>query len=168
MNSLITVASYSHSLQANIVKGRLLAEKIPASLANEQYINADWLLSHALGGVQLQVPKRYEKEAREMIDLIEQGQFETDNKDISTQSICPNCQSDDIISKNFIRKASFLSTNILHIPLPIPKDTYLCKQCQYQWSKEGNNHYSSVTIFIYIILLAMFFSLGLEFLKAIF
>ncbi|HIO93062.1 MAG TPA: DUF2007 domain-containing protein [Leucothrix mucor] len=163
MNSLITIASYTNSLQANIVKGRLQAEDIPATLANEQYINADWLLSNALGGVQIQVPEGYAQQAREIIKTIENGQLEAGKEweDVD-QLLCPKCQSDDIKINNIIWKVSFLFTNILHTPLPFSQHAYSCKQCQHGWSMDDEKEYSIGVILFYIILLAACFSLLIE------
>jgi len=158
MNSLVSIASYSNSLQANIVKGRLLAENIPATLANEQYINADWLLSNALGGVQIQVPAEYEQQARELIESIDNGQFDVSDDNKIDQLLCPVCQSEDIQSNNIFWKTSFIVTNTLHIPLPFSQHAYSCKQCQHEWSEESDKAYSIGTILFYIVMLTVIFS----------
>ena len=163
MNSLVTIASYTNSLQANIVKGRLQAEGIPATLANEQYINADWLLSNALGGVQIQVPIEYKQQAKELIDSIENGQLEiNDNESKIDQLLCPICQSEDIRTNSVFWKTSFILINTLHIPLPFSQNTYTCKTCQHEWSEEDDKAYSTGSILFYIVILAVIFSAVIE------
>ena len=154
MNSLVTIASYTDSLQANIIKGRLEAESIPATLANEQYINADWLLSNALGGVQLQVPADYEQAAKAILESIDAGDLAITDDEETAQLTCPLCQSDDIKTRKWLWRFSFIALNFFHLPLPFSQHAYHCNHCQHQWSDETESEYASSTILLYILLIA--------------
>ena len=163
MNSLVTIASYTNSLHANIVKGRLQAENIPATLANEQYINADWLLSNALGGVQIQVPVEYEQPAKELIESIEDGQLEVNDDDVDIdQLLCPICKSSDIQTNSIFWKISLILSNTLYMPLPFSQHSHSCKTCQHEWTEDNDKAYSTGTLLFYIVVLAVIFSVVIE------
>lgn len=52
---LVTVASFSNAIEANIARNALEEAGIPACLADEEMVNALSLLSNILGGVKLLV-----------------------------------------------------------------------------------------------------------------
>jgi hypothetical protein len=77
---MITIARYSLAIEAHIARAKLESEGIPAFVADEHTITADWLYSNAMGGVRLQVPDACVEQARTILatdfseDLIvEQG-----------------------------------------------------------------------------------------------
>ena len=55
---MITIASFDFLPQAEIARGRLLAEGIPCELADQHLVQTDWLYSIAVGGIKLQVEAR--------------------------------------------------------------------------------------------------------------
>lgn len=64
---MVTVGTYENTADAHIALGRLKAEGIPAFLADEHLVQADWLYSIAVGGIKLQVEPRYAERAREIL-----------------------------------------------------------------------------------------------------
>ncbi len=54
---LKTAATFTNPIEAHIVRGRLECEDIAAFVAHEHHIWAKWSLSHALGGVKVQVAR---------------------------------------------------------------------------------------------------------------
>lgn len=55
MNPMVTIASFDFLPQAEIARGRLLAEGITSRLADQHLVQTDWLYSLAVGGIKLQV-----------------------------------------------------------------------------------------------------------------
>jgi hypothetical protein len=55
MSKLIRIKYYENSIEANRDKQILAENRIESFIANEQTIQSDWLLSQAIGGLQLQV-----------------------------------------------------------------------------------------------------------------
>jgi hypothetical protein len=55
MSELIRFKFYETALEANRDKQILAENGINSFIANEQLIQSDWLLSQAVGGIQLQV-----------------------------------------------------------------------------------------------------------------
>lgn len=56
--SLVTIAAFDFLPQAEIARGRLLAEGIACELADQHLVQTDWLYSIAVGGIKLQVEPR--------------------------------------------------------------------------------------------------------------
>lgn len=52
---MVTVATFDNMVDAHIALGRLQAEGIRATLADENLVQTDWLYSIAVGGIKLQV-----------------------------------------------------------------------------------------------------------------
>lgn len=63
----VTVGRYDFMPLAHIAMGRLEAEGIPCLLADEQLVQLDWLYSIAVGGIKLQVDRRYAERALEIL-----------------------------------------------------------------------------------------------------
>ena len=64
---MITIASFDFLPQAEIVRGRLLAEGIDCTLADQHLVQTDWLYSIAVGGIKLQVENRDAERARAIL-----------------------------------------------------------------------------------------------------
>ncbi len=62
-----TIKTYRDVVDANVDKGYLESKGIECHLNNEQMISADWLLSQAVGGVELQVKKESAEEALSLL-----------------------------------------------------------------------------------------------------
>ena len=62
-DDLVVVARFPLAFEAQIAQARLEASGIPAFLENANVVNADWLLSNAVGGVALLVPNSMALEA---------------------------------------------------------------------------------------------------------
>jgi hypothetical protein len=52
---MVTIAHFDFLPQAEIARGRLLAEGIDCHLADQHLVQTDWLYSLAVGGIKLQV-----------------------------------------------------------------------------------------------------------------
>lgn len=65
---MVTIASFDFLPQAEIVRGRLLAEGIACELADQHLVQTDWLYSIAVGGIKLQVEARDAERALAILD----------------------------------------------------------------------------------------------------
>jgi len=74
----VTVAQFSLGTEAHIFRARLEAENIPAYVADEHQINANWLWSNALGGVKVRVPETCVERAYAVMQALETGEFDID------------------------------------------------------------------------------------------
>ena len=64
---LIRIKYYESAIEANRDKQILLENGIESFIANEQTIQSDWLLSQAIGGLQLQVFEENVEKAKEIL-----------------------------------------------------------------------------------------------------
>ena len=63
----IRIAGFVDALSARIASGRLESEGIPVTVLNEQFLTANWLMSSAVGGVQVLVPAEPADIARQLL-----------------------------------------------------------------------------------------------------
>ena len=101
MASLIKFKYYNNSLEANRDKQILANNGVQSFIANEQTIQSDWLLSQALGGIQLQVFEDEVEKAQEILkNFIENGHTELEVEHTISDSefnfTCPNCGSNHL------------------------------------------------------------------------
>jgi Putative prokaryotic signal transducing protein len=128
----VRVDGYTDIIQANIVRGRLEVEGIPAMLANEHTVTADWLYSQLLGGVSVMVPPQYLQAAREVIRQIDTGAFEEheDNAIESHQDVCSKCKTPLRRNESVSWKFSLISSLLFFIPIPFRRHRFDCSECQ--------------------------------------
>jgi hypothetical protein len=124
-NRLVTIDRFYHPTEAHIAAGRLEAEGIPVHLFGIHHASMNWLLSTALGGIQLKVPASLADEARRILEA--EASIE------SPEAVCPNCQSADTSSRSALWRVSFLATNLFQIPLPWVKSERRCESCGHGW-----------------------------------
>lgn len=75
---LVTVARVFDTLEAEMLRGCLEAEGIPATLSDVQTVQTDTLLTVAMGGVRIRVPAPFADAARQTIDAFERGALAID------------------------------------------------------------------------------------------
>ena len=75
---LVTVTRVFNSLEAEMLRGCLEAEGIPATLGDAQTVQTDTLLTVALGGIRVMVPSPFADAARQTVDAFERGALAID------------------------------------------------------------------------------------------
>src|SRR5690606_22592813 len=88
-NNFTTIARFTYSTEAQIIKGRLESCGIQALLQDNYTIDTDPLVSVAVGGVKLRVREEDVIEARHILEGISKYSVGDDGQLI----ICPNCSS---------------------------------------------------------------------------
>ena len=91
-DTFVTIARYTYSSEAQIIKGRLEAEDIQVFLRDNITIDTDPLVSHAIGGVKLKVLATDENKAREILNSITNYTLDDDGNLIK----CPNCDNNQV------------------------------------------------------------------------
>ena len=91
-DTFVTIARYTYSSEAQIIKGRLEAEDIQVFLRDNITIDTDPLVSHAIGGVKLKVLAKDENKARDILESITKFSLDDDGNLIK----CPNCNKEKI------------------------------------------------------------------------
>lgn len=124
---MVTIASFSFPYEAQIARGKLESEGVPAVVADEHTINMQWLYSDAMGGVKVQVPVPFVDQARQVLGadysealVAEQGE---------DKLLCPQCGSDntELLVKG--KRMAFLLFLILLFPFWPNKRQIKCRDC---------------------------------------
>lgn len=84
-----TLAAFDYVADVQILKGRLESDGIPVFLRDEHTLNSDPLISHAIGGVKLQVYYSDRERATEIYN--ETRAYAVDEQGNTRK--CPNCRA---------------------------------------------------------------------------
>jgi len=89
---LITVTRVFNSLEAEMLRGCLEAEGIPATLGDAQTIQTDTLLTVALGGIRVMVPAPFADAARQTVEAFERGALAIDELPDDAEPAVPEAE----------------------------------------------------------------------------
>jgi predicted RNA-binding Zn-ribbon protein involved in translation (DUF1610 family) len=133
MNDLVKFKFYETALEANRDKQILAENDIQSFIANEQTIQSDWLLSQALGGIQLQVFENdFENAEKILTDYHENNKFslevEHTVENPKFDFVCPKCASNHIYKDD--SSTSFFGISLLS------SDKYVCYYCENEFTHE--------------------------------
>ncbi|MCK9685188.1 putative signal transducing protein [Scleromatobacter humisilvae] len=90
---LVTVTRVFNSLEAEMLRGCLEAEGIPATLGDAQTIQTDTLLTVALGGIRVMVPFSFADAARQTVDAFERGELAIDELPADSEPAVPEAET---------------------------------------------------------------------------
>lgn len=132
------IAEFQYATEAIICKGKLESEGIEVFIKDHHTINADPLLSKAIGGVRLLVKKEdYEKALKIVTEI---NEFSVDNQGKVLH--CPYCGAGKIKMVNTIRDLKSLIAfvfSFIFLSLPLySRFKYRCEICHSEFDKENN------------------------------
>ena len=130
-DTFVTIDRFFHPTDAHIAAGKLDSEGIPVHLLGINHATANWMITGALGGIQLQVPLKYADRARQL--LAESSPLETPEEEN-----CPSCGGSDISLASTSWRLAFLTVHLFSLPLPWSKSIRRCKECKFEWSDEAD------------------------------
>lgn len=124
------IGEFQYATEAFIYKGKLESDGIEVFIRDHYTINADPLLSKAIGGVKLFVRKEDYENALEILSKI--SSFSVDDRgDLLS---CPNCGAKEVMMVNSIKDFKSLMAflfSFLFLTLPIfTRFKYKCQSCQ--------------------------------------
>lgn len=127
MSDLVKFKFYETALEANRDKQILAENDVQSFIANEQTIQSDWLLSQALGGIQLQVfEDDLEKAEKILADYHENDKFalevEHTVENPAFDFVCPKCGSNHIYRDD--SSTSFFGISLLS------SHKFVCYYCE--------------------------------------
>lgn len=131
-----TVSIHTTGLEAHVVRCRLEYEGIPAFVAFEHHVWANWSLSVALGGVKVQVPEIFFDDAVEIVFNIRSGNYAAEleaEEYEQEQTQCPSCGSEKVVDINWSWKVSLVAFLLLVLPLPYTRHSKKCGDCSNRW-----------------------------------
>ncbi|APY08632.1 hypothetical protein BWZ20_10100 [Winogradskyella sp. J14-2] len=128
-NTFVTIARYTYSSEAQIIKGRLEAEGIRVFLKDNITIDTDPLVSNAIGGIKLNVLAKDESKAKDILKTISSYALD----DNGNALICPDCHSQSISlysTINSFKTFFYFIIGILFGTLPFSaRYEYQCDNC---------------------------------------
>ncbi len=120
MNEFETIAIFEFTSDAQILKAKLESEGIEVYLKDEHTLDADPLISNALGGVKLQVPSEKASKAFEIYKEVRD--YERDAE--GNLKACPSCSEERLLV------AETTPTNIFFMLFPFfERKKYQCVEC---------------------------------------
>lgn len=134
MASLVQFKYYANSLEANRDKQILANNGLQSFIANEQTIQSDWLLSQALGGIQLQVFEDEVEKAQEILKNFLDNEYtslEVDHiiADPDFDFTCPKCGSNHLYRDENPGGLFGISLLFLGFPIKAKSHLYHCYYC---------------------------------------
>lgn len=138
---LVTLARFLDPWEAHVVRARLEAEGIPATVAFANHAIADWPMSLALGGTLVQVPAAFLAQAKATLAEYESGTLEDALHEAtdSERERCPRCRSTDFIRTMSLRKRMFaVLVCLFFAPFPTRRSRFICRSCGHEWDWGGD------------------------------
>ena len=133
---LVTLARFVDPWEAHIVRARLEAEGVPASVAYANHAIVNWPMSLALGGTAVQVPRCSLEQSRALLSNYEAGILE----DVLNEEIgikrehCPDCGSTNFRrTMPWHKRLYAIAIVLLFAPFPTSRSQFICKDCGCQW-----------------------------------
>lgn len=134
---LVTIGRYLDPWEAQVLRARLEAEGVPATLMGDQHAVANWPIATGLGGVALQVPEAFLTRAREVIDAYEAGELAADLAVEHPEAVdrCPRCDGTDLARSVPLRQRllTMLTFFIAGAPFPTRASRLRCRNCGHRW-----------------------------------
>lgn len=133
MNNLVKFKFYETALEANRDKLILTENNINSFIANEHLIQSDWLLSQAVGGIQLQVfEDDFENAEKVLANYKENEKFDIEVEHTIENPefdfVCPKCGSNHIYKDD--SSTSFFGISLLS------SNQYVCYYCENKFTHE--------------------------------
>lgn len=131
----VRVATFQYTSEAQIVKGKLESEGIEVFLRDNLTIDADPMVSNAIGGVKLFV--KQEDQPSAMVILEDISNYSLDDSGKALQ--CPSCGStkiDFFTTINDIKSLLSFLFSVFLVLLPFyTKRKYNCETCNFEFTQ---------------------------------
>lgn len=140
MSKLVRLKHYYSAIEANRDKQILAENGIDSWIANEQTIQSDWLLSQAIGGIQLHVFEENLEISKEVLqNSIDNEQYSLEVEhtipDPEFDFVCPKCGSNHLYRDEKPGGIFGISMLLINIPLKIPSPIFHCYYCGNEFRK---------------------------------
>jgi hypothetical protein len=135
LESLVTVATFTFPWEAELARARLAAEGVEAMVTDEHLSRL--YCANMVGGIKLRV--RSDEVDRAVVLLREARPipeiYLVTEEDAALRR-CPECRSEDLDFERWSRVGLVGSWLLLGIPLPLPRNRWVCRACNSEWREE--------------------------------
>jgi hypothetical protein len=125
---LVTIASFTHPLEAHLAKTKLASVDIESFLADEHIASLDLHYSNVVGGIKLKVDVSAVERAASVLGLEDVHLEEEINRDYNGP-VCIMCNSRDV------RHSGLLSLLASFFKIPFVKKRWECERCGHRWEE---------------------------------
>ncbi len=128
------IATYLHVWEAEIARGLLESEGIPAVLADEHIVRMNWSYALAVGGIRLLVPFESAEAARAVLERQRGGEFEQalEREYDIAPTVCGRCGSRSLRPVHSIWWIVLLVVSWgLAAIFPPPRKGLRCRECRH-------------------------------------
>ncbi|MBN1657459.1 MAG: hypothetical protein JXA93_03610 [Anaerolineae bacterium] len=126
-SGLVAIRIFAFPSEAEIARGRLEADGIPAVVTGTDIATAHWMLSNGTGGVKLCVRREDARDALAVLNW--------DQDVIEPDVHCPACGSGDVRHEKYDMRRVHLAI-MLKLPLRVKKERWTCRRCGANWKEE--------------------------------
>lgn len=133
---LVTLARFVDPWEAHVVRARLEADGIPATVAFAHHAIANWPMSLALGGTAVQVPGTLLDRSRALLADYAAGILEDElNEEAGIQGEhCPACGSTDFKrTMPWQKRLGAIVVMLVFAPYPTHRNRFICRACGCRW-----------------------------------
>ena len=133
---LVTLARFFDPWEAHVVRARLEAEGIQATVAYANHAIVNWPMSLALGGTAVQVPAASLERSRGLLADYAAGNLEEAlNEEIGSQGEhCPRCGSNDFKrTMPWCERLRAIVIVLVFAPYPTSRTRFICRDCDFRW-----------------------------------
>ena len=127
---IVHIATFSYPAEAHLAKAKLESEGIPAFVADEHILTANWTFSIAIGGIKLWVREEDAEAASQVLKY-----RETPDVAGQTEDSCPLCHSTDVHYEKYSIRPIFIAWLLLGFTFPFVKKKWVCRSCRNQWKE---------------------------------
>jgi hypothetical protein len=135
LERLVTIGTFAAPWAAQLGRSRLEAAGIEAVVADEHL--SRMFTIHTVGGARLQVRER---DAAAAVEILAREaalpELYLVTEEDAARPRCPGCKSDRIAFERWSRLGFVSSWILFGIPIPIPKNRWLCRSCGAAWKEE--------------------------------
>lgn len=138
---LATVARFLDPWEAYVVRARLEADGIPATVAFAHHAIANWPMSLALGGTSVQAPAEFLTQARKILADYQSGILEDELNDVAglQKEHCPRCGSTNFKrTMPWRKRACAILIVLLIAAFPARRSLFICRDCGHRWEWGGD------------------------------
>jgi hypothetical protein len=128
---LTVVSRFRDLVPAQLALGALRSAGIDVSLCDENMLRMDWLLSNAIGGLRLVVPRADVEAATAILEAPTPATLDAGTGETFEHPACPNCGSTETFFEELDQKWS--RGSLYFVPLPIVRDDWHCADCGHFW-----------------------------------
>jgi len=127
-SALVVIRAFSFPSEAEIARGRLEAEEIPAVITQAKIVDMNWALSNAVGGVKLCVRQQDVERALAVL--------EWDVDAVHPDMRCPSCGSGRVSCDGYEPPWGYGLIELLRRVLVTKKRRWTCLNCGARWKEE--------------------------------